>query len=237
MTRFSFVCLAVCLLGCESAEVKSFHFDGAGWGGPGLQYTADAAADTIQLAQGMLVNEKFRWAESSFSFEFLDRQDLVWGFRLFDDVFQPERRKNLQSSTMVKVGPKKYVPGRKLTAEQIASYWQNDVVAEVALQRDVSGRRYKVLAGWWDERILEAGASAVRVEGVQEVHLKPGTWNTFSAQIACGKLTYAINGQPGIGTIQVDPRCGGRLGFFVEKGGPLLIRHLKLGAPADAAKP
>jgi hypothetical protein len=213
--------------GCKgSGGVKDFDFDSHGWGGPNLTYRFDAAAKIIRIDSGMLVNRDFRWAESQFSFEFLDTRDLVWGFRLLDVVFSPMRHEALRT-TRVKIGEREFVPGRNLPPGQM---WKFDTVLDVEFRPETSGGTYKVLDGVWYESIMDNGKFGVRVTAPHAARIKQNAWNTFSARIVRGKLEYQINGEPGQGTFQIDARTNGRLGMFVQAGGPLLIRNVRLGA-------
>ncbi|MFH1732146.1 MAG: hypothetical protein ABIF82_10935 [Planctomycetota bacterium] len=228
MKRFAFAAICCGLLiaaaGCRTnTETK---FDGRGWGGPGLEYALGGQDNTITIKSGMLMNENFRWAESEFSFEFLDRRDLVWGIRLLDAVFSAARREALRN-TRVKIGDRVFVLGKDLPADQM---WKFDTVLDVEFTRDKKGKAYKVLDGVWYETILDSGKQGVRISATRDVRIRANAWNTFSAKVAGGKLTYSLNGEPGQGALQIDPRTDGRLGIFVGSGGPLVIRNLRLGA-------
>ncbi len=216
-------------VGCKSHEMK---FDRHGWGGPSLEYDRQAKGTTIILRSGMLVNKDFRWAESEFQFEFLDRRDLAWGIRLLDTVFSEGRRKALRD-TRVKIGDQTFVLGKDLPPEQL---WKFDTVVDVQLRRDKKSRGYKVLDGVWYESFLEDGRTGVRIRAVRDVRVKPNTWNRMRVTVDGGKVSFRINDEPDKGALQVDQRANGRLGIFLEAGGPLLIRNLQLGPPPAAKK-
>lgn len=233
MKRSAFVAICCGLLvaaaGCRTNP--GIKFDRRGWGGPGLVYTLGGKDNTITIKRGMLMNENFRWAESEFSFEFLDQRDLVWGMRLLDDVFLAQRRRDIRSArTIILTGSKTSVPGSKLPNDQLWRLWVFDRVLDIAFTRREKGIGYKVLGGVCKQRILPGGLRAVEVKSGHDVRLKQNGWNSFSAKIVGGKFSYVLNGQPGRGTFQVDPRTNGRLGMFVGGGGPLVIRNLRLGA-------
>lgn len=228
MKRFAFVAICCGLLiaaaGCRTnTEIK---FDERGWGGPGLEYTLGGQDNTITIKAGMLMNKDFRWAESEFSFEFLDRRDVVWGFRLLDAAFSAARGEALRN-TIVKIGDRVFVLGKNLPADKM---WKFDTMLDVEFTRDKKGRAYKVLDGVWYETILDSGRKGPRISATRDVRIKANGWNTFSARIAGGKLTYSLNGEPGRGALQIDPRSNGRLGIFVGSGGHLMLRNLRLGA-------
>lgn len=222
------VCLAAALGGCWDSVIRDTTFDRQGWGGPKLDYSL-ASDGMITIKSGMLMNKDFRWAESEFSFEFLDRRDLIWGIRLMDTVFATQRREALRN-TRLKIGDDVFVVGKDLPADQL---WKFDTVLDAELRRDEKSRGYKVLDGVWYERILDSGKTGVRVSAPCDVRIKPNTWNTFSAKIAGGKFVFALNGVENRGVIQIDQRTNGRLGIFVRADGPLLIRNLRLGPPAE----
>jgi len=225
-TAFVAICcgLLVAAAGCRTNT--GIEFDQRGWGGPGLEYALGGQDNTITIKRGMLLNEDFRWAESEFSFEFLDRRDLVWGFRLLDAVFRAARREALRN-TRVKIGDRVFVLGKDLPADQM---WKFDTVLDIEFTRDKKGRAYKVLDGVWYETILDSGKQGVRISATRDVRIKANGWNTFSAKVVGGKLTYSLNGEPGRGVLQIDRRTNGRLGIFVGSGGHLVIRNLRLGA-------
>jgi len=228
MKRSAFVaiCCGVFIAAAGCRTNTGIKFDRRGWGGPGLEYALGRQDNTITIKSGMLMNENFRWAESEFSFEFLDRRDLVWGFRLLDEVFRAARRDALRN-TRVKMGDRVFVLGKDLPAGQM---WKFDTVLDVEFRRDRKGKAYKVLDGVWYEAILDSGKQGVRISATRDVMIKATAWNTFSAKVAGGKLIYSLNGEPGRGALQIDRRTNGRLGIFVGRGGPLVIRNLRRGA-------
>lgn len=225
--------LVVGVIGCKGApEQHDFAFDRHGWGGPDLKYTIAPVGNVIKIESGMLVNKSFRWADSEFSFEFLDNRDLVWGFRLLDLVLRPTRRRELRSQqTLVKLGPKRFVSGSRLPPGELWRLWKFDLVLDLAFVHRQKGVGYKILAGWWKERFLDNGGEAVQLEGGHDVRMRRNDWNTFCAKVTRGKLTYTLNGRPGSGWFQVDLRTNGQLGIFVHQGGPLYIRNVRLGPP------
>ena len=193
-----------------------------------MKYSLAPVGNVMKIESGMLVNRDFRWAESEFSFEFLDSRDLIWGIRLLDRVFRPARRRELRRArTIVKTGPKTFTSGSKLPPDQLWRFWKFDRMLDVAFLQQRKGTGYKVLAGSWKERIFDTGLDAVEIEDGHKVKIKRNAWNKFSAKIVGGKLTYLLNGEAGSGSFQVDPRTNGRLGIFVHQGGPLYIRNLK----------
>lgn len=217
------VSLAAVLGGCWGAAGREMNFDRHGWGGPKLEYSTERNG-LVTVKGGMLTNEDFRWAESEFSFDFLDRRDLVWGVRLMDSVFAKPRREALRN-TRLKIGDREFVVGKDLPADQL---WKFDTVLDAEFRRNKNSRGYKVLDAVWYERILDSGKTGVRVSAPREVTIKPNTWNTFRAKITGGKFVFAVNGVEGRGVIQIDRRANGRLGIFVSADGPLLIRNLRL---------
>ena len=223
------VLLVAALGGCWNSARREISFDQHGWGGPKLEYSIERDG-LISIKSGMLINEDFRWAESEFSFDFLDRRDLVWGVRLLDSVFAAARREALRN-TRLKIGDREFVVGKDLPAGQL---WKFDTVLDAEFRRDKNSRGYKVLDGVWYERILDNGRTGVRVSAPREVRIKPNAWNTFRAKVTGGKFVFSVNGVEGRGVIQIDQRTNGRLGIFVGADGPLLIRNLRLG---PAAKP
>ena len=220
---------AAAIFGCWGCAQNEISFDRHGWGGPKLEYSSGSGGQ-MTVKSGMLMNEEFRWAESEFSFEFLDQRDLVWGIRLLDSVFAAARREALRN-TRLKVGDREFVLGKDLPADQM---WKFDTVLDAEFRRDKTSQGYKVLDGVWYERIQESGKTGLRVTAPREVRIKPNAWNTFKAKISGGKFVFSINGVQGRGAIQVDRRTNGRLGIFVGSGGPLLIRDLRLGPAAEA---
>ena len=211
--------------GCRNSAVEgAIPFDNDGWGGPNLAYTYDRAKDCFTVRNGMLMSRDFRWAGSDFSFEFLDTRELVWGFRLLDKVFSAERRAALG---LVKIGEKKYAFAKDLPADQM---WKFDTMLDVVFTLDTRGRGYKVLVQNGYVRLLDRGRRGARVRVTHDVRIKRNTWNRFSARVAGGKITYSINGEQAATPLQVDARADGRLGVYLETGGPLLIRNLKLSA-------
>lgn len=234
MRRFRYLVFLACLAplalgGCRGpGKVREMTFDGAGWGGPNLKYTADAAAKTLRVEAGMLVNRDFRWAGSEFAFEFFDMRELVWGVRLMDLNFAPARYEALRK-TWMRLGEKKFVVGAELTAEQL---WKFDTVLEAEFHLDKVSRIYKVLdvAAWG--RLDQDGKEAERISGTHEVPVRQNSWNSFRATVVDGKLTYWVNGEKGRAVIELDPRTNGRLGIFVVGGAPLQIRKLTLGTPS-----
>jgi hypothetical protein len=231
-TLLSVFCLCVlACCGCNGPRARTdFDFGPGGWGGADLEFSRNPADGSLAIKSGMLVNRDFRWADSQFSLDFKDKPDLVWGFRLLDDTFRDMRRRDLlQSRTVIKTGPDKFYTGSNLPASEIWRLWPYDRVLDVAFVRDKDGRGYKVFGGWWQERILGEGLAAVKVEGAHDVRLKRNSWNRLTVTIQNGKITYKLNGKPGKGGFQVDPRANGRLGIAVHQGGPLVIRNLNLG--------
>ena len=220
-----------------------FDFNGAGWGGPDpkyspdpLRYTHNPTTNTFTLLGGMLLHRDFRWAEAEFSFDFMDRRNLVWGFRLFDEVLAKGRHEELRT-TWVKIGEKKYVLGlpENLPPEQM---WKFDLVLEVRFRIDKDGRGYKILEGHGYKKMRDKGVAGVRLEAVQDAQIKSNTWNNFRAKVASGALTYWINGRKSAEPLQLDPKTNGRLGLFVEAGrGPLAVRNLKLAGPGRPIVP
>jgi diadenosine tetraphosphatase ApaH/serine/threonine PP2A family protein phosphatase len=226
--------LGATLAGCNGTQgALDIRFDDRGWGGPNLEYSVDSATKGIRIERGMLINKDFCWAGSEFSFEFLDTRDLVWGFRLLDEVFAAARREALRTAK-VKIGDREFVPGRGLPADQM---WKFDTVLDAECRPEKDGKTYKVLDVVWYESILENGRLGVRVSAPYEVRIRPQVWNKFSAQIVNGKLTYAVNGEACKSPLQMDKRMNGRMGIFVLKGGPLCVRNIQLGAPAPRAAP
>ncbi len=216
--------------GCGSTPPQhDFRYDNRGWGGPDLKYAVTPLGNVIRLDSGMLVNRDFRWAEEEFSFEFLDSRDLVWGIRLLDLVFRPARRQQLCSGRQLfATASGEFVVGNRLSPSEYWRLWEHDRVLDLAFVPDKQGQRYKILVGSWKEAYLENGLKAVEVGGTLQVNIHPDIWNTFSAKIVRGQLTYTVNGQPGPSPIRLDPRSNGQLGIFVRQGGPLCIRNLKL---------
>ena len=224
------VSLAAALGGCLGSARHEIDFDRQGWGGPKLEYSAEADG-LITVKSGMLISEDFRWAESEFSFDFLDRRDLAWGVRLMDSVFAAQRREALRN-TRLKIGDREFVVGKDLPADQL---WKFDTVLDAEFRRDKKGSGYKILDAVWYQRILDSGRTAVRVAAPSKAAIKPSTWNTFHARVSGGKFVFTVNGVGGGGAIEVDRRANGRLGIFVTSDGPLLIRNVRL-VPANKPK-
>jgi len=230
MKRFAFVTICCGLLaataGCRTDT--GIQFDERGWGGPGLEYTLGGQDNTITIKAGMLMNKDFRWAESEFSFEFLDRRDLVWGVVLLDSVFAGARLEDLRRKNLSKTREGRYRLGRELSAGEL---WKYDMVADLMFAADSAGRSYKVLSVLSYERFLDGGTQGVLLRGVHDVRVTRNAWNKLTVKVEKGKLTYTVNGRPGQGVIQVDPRANGRLAILgYKKTGPLRIRNLQLGA-------
>ena len=194
------------------------------WEGPGLKYTIDRSANTLKIESGMLMHKTFRWAGSRFSFQFLDSKDLVWGIRLLDSVFKTSRREALRSD-WIKLGDKKFRLGEKLPEGQL---WKFDVVLHATFSPDDRPKSYRVLDASWHRRALRKGVRALRLSGRFDVSIKRDAWNHMSVSIADGKLTYSVNGTHGERRLELDPETNGRLGIFVDAGGPLEVRNLRL---------
>ena len=231
--------LACCLAaasaaGCNNAPKKhAFEFDAQGWGGPKLKYKLTSNNNMIRIERGMLMNKDFRWAGRRFSFEFLDRRDLVWGFRLLDQEFTGLRRDAFRN-TMFKIGDKKYVPGKRLPEDQM---WKFDTVVDVLFLIDEKGRSYKVLDAVWYQGLQKNGKLNYRVKATHDVRVRRDTWNTFTVELVGGKVMYWVNGKPGSGTFQVNLRLNGRLGIYVEKGGWLYVRNVKFAGAGSKPGP
>lgn len=203
-------------IGCKSAT--------SDWGGPKLVYSVDPQDGSICLERGILIHRSFRWADSEFSFEFFDTPALVWNLYLFDDAFLEARRKELRTGYF-KIKDKVFVPGKDLPEDQL---WKFNVVVDIEFRDDEKAGRYKVADAVWYQSFHESGKLAYRVKGTHDVRIEPQRWNKFRAKVSGGALTYWVNDVPGAGTLQVDKRANGHIGFFVSKGGALRIRNLKM---------
>ncbi len=207
---------AVAGIGCKNAPSE--------WGGLKPVYSIDPQDGSICLEQGILIRQDFRWADAEFSFEFLDTPALVWNLYLFDDAFLEARRKEVRTGYF-KIGDKLFVPGKNLPEDQL---WKFDVVVDIEFRDDEKAGRYKVADAVWYPSFLESGKLAYRVKATHDVRIEPQRWNKFRAKISGGILIYWVNDAPGAGTLQVDRRANGRMGFLASKGGPLRIRNLRL---------
>jgi hypothetical protein len=225
------VSLGLAGVGCRAVEPQhDFPFDANGWGGDQPVYRIDPATQEIALRKGMMVRRDFEWAGGEVSFEFRDSRELVWGLVLLDEEFRRERRARLLGpNSALKVGPDTYQPGKKLSPDQYWKLWRADRVLTVEIRADAKGLGYKVLTGWSIDRILENSLDGSEARSTHRIRVKPGVWNRFRAQVVGGEFSYWLNGRPGPGPLKVDPRTHGRLGIFVERGGPLRLRNASFG--------
>ncbi|MFO7899491.1 MAG: hypothetical protein R6V58_10590 [Planctomycetota bacterium] len=227
-------CVLVALLaGCKTAPPTDFEFDRHGWGGPDPQYTRRPESDGLELKPGVVFKQEFRWQDSTFSLEFLDKPDQVWGVVLTDFTFRGKRRRALDKTVIRTPGPKQFYLGRELGIDQL---WPKYRVAELTLRRGGEGRPYKILDCWWHHDVID-GKQNVRLTTTHDLRVRPNKWNELTVAVRRGRLTYTLNGRPcgEARALQIDPEANGRVGFFVYKNdGPLMLRNLRFGSGAPA---
>lgn len=228
LTCLPAVLLSFAAIGCASAK-NDFDYDKNGWGGDNLKYAV--SGDTIQLGSGMMVNRDFRWAGGEISFEFQDTPDLVWGIKLLDLRFRPERRARICSDKQLVRDQKGAAPyvGTKFPKSDYWKLWRFDSVFDFKFYADAKVAPYKALGAVWNSSLQEDHVTACVGSNSLPVDIQRNEWNTLRVQIANGECRYWINGVPNpVGQIKIDPRYDGQLAVFVEGGGPLCIRNLRL---------
>ncbi len=222
------LCLgAVLAAGCRTGSPTDFTFDRHGWGGPDPQYQWEPARSQIELESGTVFHDEFRWQNGSFSLEFLDKPDQVWGIVLTDFTFRDERRAALERE-LIEFGSEADL-GHVGRDPGIDKVWPRFCVARMTMKRGGRGRSYKVLECWWHQEVVD-GHRNVRLQTTHDLRVLPNEWNRLSVTVREGRLTLALNGRPvgEPGAALIEPRADGRVGFFVEPGtGPLLLRRLQ----------